>query len=111
MNESLEKQWSQTPITDEAELTILDIQNGHGTSPYVSAEVARRLERALRDARAVTHTLQPCDRLRAALHDMGTHSPTLLEVLGEHLSTAQAEKVLQLTQRTSNPDSKDGQNG
>lgn len=36
---------SDTPRTDEAELSILDIQNGHGPHPYVPAELARQLER------------------------------------------------------------------
>lgn len=40
---------------------------------------------------------KPRERLKQALHDMGTHSPGMLEVLGEHLSTAQAEEVLRLT--------------
>lgn len=38
---------SDTPRTDEAELSLLDIQNGHGPSPYVPAELARQLEREL----------------------------------------------------------------
>jgi hypothetical protein len=40
---------------------------------------------------------KPSDRLREALHDMGTHSPEMLEILGDHLSTAQAETVLRRT--------------
>lgn len=40
------------------------------------------------------HPMKPSERLREALHNMGTHSPALLEVLGDHLSTAQAEKVV-----------------
>ena len=40
------------------------------------------------------HPMKPSERLREALHNMGTHSPVLLEVLGDHLSTAQAEKVV-----------------
>lgn len=34
----------RTPRTDEAELSLLDIQSGHGPSPYVPAELARQLE-------------------------------------------------------------------
>ena len=43
------------------------------------------------------HPMKPSERLREALHNMGTHSPALLEVLGDHLSTAQAEKVVTYT--------------
>lgn len=38
---------SDTPRTDEAELSELDIRIGHGPSPYVPAELARQFERAL----------------------------------------------------------------
>jgi hypothetical protein len=41
--------------------------------------------------------IKPSEKLREALHDMGTHSPVMLEVLGDHLSTAQAEEVLRRT--------------
>lgn len=44
---------SDTPRTDEAELSFLDIQNGHGTSPYVSAEIARQFERELNEQRQI----------------------------------------------------------
>ena len=46
---------SDTPRTDEAELSILDIQNGHGPSPYVPAELARQLERELAAANKRAH--------------------------------------------------------
>jgi hypothetical protein len=43
---------------------------------------------------------RPSEWLKEALHNMGTHSPAMLEVLGDHLSTAQAEEVLRLTRGT-----------
>lgn len=73
---------SATPRTDEAELTFLDIQNGHGTSPYVSAGVARELERELGRAKASLATLVGVvaerDRLRAALREIAFDAERLV---------------------------------
>lgn len=74
---------SETPRTDEAELTLLDIQNGHGTSPYVSAEICRQLERELADARNSSSATNAHELLLAAREYVAlTHEHRMLIVEG-----------------------------
>jgi hypothetical protein len=97
---------SDTPRTD-AEWRLNGVREDG--REYVNLEFARDLERECK--RLDEGLNRACDRLsnveisksrpsewlKEALHNMGTHSPVMLEVLGEHLSTAQAEDVLRLT--------------
>jgi hypothetical protein len=62
--------------------------------------VLRYVQRLEQELKALQSHARPSEWLKEALHNMGTHSPAMLEVLGDHLSTAQAEEVLRLTRGT-----------
>lgn len=63
----------------------------------VALECADQIIETLHANPQVIQPNRPGERLRAALHYAGTHAPWMVEILGDHLSTAQAEKVLERT--------------